>query len=277
LYKNYRVLFVCIIIFVFQTKLYGKNYEDSVVPISEVFHNIGWNALHSFTFNYGLNFTGAAAGTYILMETGADWGWRNIAYNNEWVSNLGLPGLHIGYIVPVITPVITYTTGRVIKDEKLQIAGLALAQSLVLTFTIQSSLKMITGRALPGIITQFDQIRDPRTDDFSREFDWFNLNFFGGWPSGHTANAFAAAAAVSEIYKDNLPLKIAVYSYASLIGLGVTLNVHWVSEVLAGALIGYAVGKTVGRDFSNLLNNKREENTVSFYFTPNFAGIKIRL
>jgi membrane-associated phospholipid phosphatase len=135
---------------------------------------------------------------------------------------------------------------------------------------------MITGRALPGIVNEFDHTRNQRTDDFSSEFNWFNNDFIAGWPSGHTANAFAAAATIAEIYKENLWLKIGVYSYAVLIGFGVTLNVHWASEALAGALIGYAVGKIVGKSFNKLLKNNVFDNQVSFYFTPNTAGVVIR-
>jgi membrane-associated phospholipid phosphatase len=245
------------------------------VPLSNIFHNIGQNALHSITFNCGLNFVGAGFGTWILIETGVDWKWRNTSYNNEWLSNLGRPELYIGYLVPAITPVITYAAGRFMKNEKLQTTGLALAQSLILTLAIQTPLKMITGRAIPGIITEFDQSRSLRTDNFSDEFNWFNLNFIGGWPSGHTANAFAGAATIAEIYQDHIALQIAVYSYAAIIGLGVSLNVHWASDVLAGALIGYAVGKTVGRSFNKLLNNTKEENKISLYFTPRSIGVKM--
>jgi membrane-associated phospholipid phosphatase len=277
--KNITLIFIAVIIFVFSNNTYGQNFDESKVPISNVFHNIGRNALHSITYNHGLNFIGAGLETLVFIETGADWAWRNVSYNDSRLSDWGRPELYAGYVVPAITPIIVYTTGRFIEDEKLQVAGLALAQSLILTISVQSSLKMVTGRALPGIVTELDQTRSSRTDDFSGEFNWFDMNFTGGWPSGHTANAFAAAATIAEIYDDNIPLKIGVYSYAALIGVGVTLNVHWASEALAGALIGYAIGKTVGRDFNKLLNknNKEDskENNISFYFTTNAIGIKI--
>jgi membrane-associated phospholipid phosphatase len=215
-------------------------------------------------------------GTWAFIETGIDWRWRSIAYNNTWLSSLGQPGLYIGYIVPALTPVLTYAAGRFTEDEKLQITGKALAQTLMLTLAIQTPLKMISGRALPGIVTELDHTRNPRSDNFSNEFNWLGNNFIGGWPSGHTANAFAAAAAVSEIYNDSLWLKIGVFSYAALIGFGVTLDVHWASEALAGALIGYAVGKTVGKSFRKLLENDKNHNEPSFYFTPNSIGIIIK-
>jgi membrane-associated phospholipid phosphatase len=268
---------LCVILLILLCFSIFAETGEANAPVSLVFYNIGWNALHSITYNHGLNFAGAGLGTWAFIELGIDWEWRNIAYSNDWLSNCGRPGLYIGYVVPAIAPIITYTAGRFIKDEKLQIAAFALTQSLMLTLAIQSPLKMITGRALPGIVTELDHTRNLRADDFSAEFDWFNNNFIGGWPSGHTANAFAAAATISEIYNDSFWLKVCVYSYAALIGFGVTLNVHWASEAMAGALIGYAVGKTVGKSFGRLLKNKENKNNFSFYFTRNTIGGIIRI
>jgi membrane-associated phospholipid phosphatase len=275
---NYKVIFL-LVFFMFQLKVYGEDngsVDSPVVPITGVLHNMGRNVLDSVTFNYGLNFIGAVATTYVFIETGWDWQWRTMPYHHEWVAVGGRPGLYIGYIIPAITPVITYLTGWSLKDTKLQIAGLALAQSVVLTMGMQSSLKMITGRALPGIVMDLDQTRDSRTNDFSGEFNWFNMNPIGGWPSSHTANAFAAAAAITEIYGDSLALKIAAYSYATIIGFGVTLNVHWASDAIAGALIGYAIGKTVGRSFNESFGKTGRKSAVSLYGSPRSLGVRIR-
>jgi membrane-associated phospholipid phosphatase len=247
--------------------------ENSSVPRSAlVFHDMGRNLLGAVAYNYGINFIGAGLGTWAFIETGIDWKWRNIAYDRAWLSGCGLPGLYVGFIVPALTPMVVYAAGRFMGDEKLLIAGLALAQSLLLTLAIQTPLKMITGRAPPGIVNQFNHARNQSTDDFSGKFDWFNSNFTEGWPSGHTATAFAAAATISELYKNNLWLKIGAYSYAALIGFSITLNVHWASEALAGALIGYAVGKTVGKSFGKLLGNEDSDSRVSFYVAPNALG-----
>jgi membrane-associated phospholipid phosphatase len=227
-----------------------------------------------------MNFIGAGLGTWAFIETDIDWKWRNIAYDNTWLSNLGRPGLYVGYISPVLIPAFTYALGRYTNDEKLQITGMALVQTLILSLAIQTPLKMITGRALPGIVTELDHTKNLRTENFSNEFNWFNMNPIGGWPSAHTLNSFAMAATISEIYYENIWLKAGVFSYAALIGFGVTLNVHWASEALAGALIGYAIGSTVGRNFKNLLENESNknptENSVSFYFYPNNIGIIIK-
>jgi membrane-associated phospholipid phosphatase len=247
---------------------------ETKVPFSMAFHEFGWNALRSIAYNYGANFIGAGLGMWAFIETGIDWKYRNFAYEQRWMTAGCLTTLYVGYIIPVITPITLYATGRLIKSEKLQLVGLALVQSLLLTYAIQTPIKMITGRALPGVITALDHTREYRMDDFSGKFDWFNMNFIGGTPSGHTANSFSAAAVIDELYEDNLPLKIAVYSYATIVGLGVSLSVHWASEVFAGALIGYAVGKTVGKSFRRA---QKDRERLSFYATTNSVGVYINL
>lgn len=260
--------------------LESENDIAPSAPVALLFHNMGWNLVGAVSYNYGSNVIGAGLGTWAFVEMGVDWKWRGIVYDNTWLSSyIGRPALYSGFVIPGLAPVMAYTIGHFTNDEKLQIAGLALTQSLVLTLAIQTPMKIVTGRAKPGIINdRFEyHTRNPSADDFSDEFDWFGGNFVNGWPSGHTANAFAAAATLSEIYKDNVWLKIGVYSYAAWVGFGVATDVHWASEVLAGALIGYAVGKTVGKSFRKLLEDDVSDNRVSFYFAQDSVGVVIHL
>jgi membrane-associated phospholipid phosphatase len=269
------IFLACFCAFGQEVEQTNENAMRQNVPLSLVFHDIGWNALHSVSYNFGINFVGAGLGTWGFIGSGVDWKWRNLAYENEWMPKSGMPLVYIGYAVPGITPVAAYVTGFFIQDEKLQVTGLALTQSLALTLGIQTVLKMVTGRALPGIVTELDHTRTTRTDDFSGEFNWLSSNFIGGWPSGHTANAFSAAATVSAIYHDNLAVQIGVWTYAALMGLGMSISVHWASDVFAGALIGYAIGRTTGKSFRRLLERK-EDDKLSLYVTGNTAGIIVR-
>jgi len=256
-----------------QVEAYG-NY----VPFSMFFHNIGWNFLHSVTFNYGLNFIGAGVGTVLMIHTGLDWQWNRLAYNNEWMPRTGYFANITGYAVPVALPVAVYLSGIFRKDPKLQITGMALTQALAITAVYQTALKIITAREWPGITNGWDSPsskRSTRTDDYSDEFHWFSLDTIGGWPSGHTAHAFAAAAVLSQIYRDKIALKVIAYSYASVMGLLMSIYDHWASDVVAGALIGYAIGATVGRSYRNAIEGR--ESRVTFYATGNSAGVIIKI
>lgn len=285
--KKYFTAAIIILFFFSFAQVFGFDKIDEnentlpqkPVSLLMIFHNIGWNVLNSITYNYGLNFAGAGLGTWSLIESGIDWKWNRLSYNSSWMSDAGAGANYTGYAVPVIVPLALYFTGLGIKDEKLQLTAMALTQTLMLTLAIQTPLKIITGRTWPGIVDGWDSplsVRSGRTDNYSGEFNWFNLDAVGGWPSGHTANAFAAAAAISKIYHDNTLLKILMFTYASLIGIGMSVYDHWVSDVLSGALIGYAIGASVGNSFRRYIENKEADNNISFYFTGNSLGIIFR-
>jgi membrane-associated phospholipid phosphatase len=255
----------------------GDAGEKHLVPLSTLFYHLGENALHSITFNYGANFAAAGLGTWGLIESGIDWKWRNFAYNHEPLANVSYSAvIYSGYVIPIATPPLFYLAGLFTQDEKLQIAGMALVQSMALASGFHVILKLSTGRSEPYVINHYHHERIDSSSDFSGKFNWFNMVLRDGWPSGHTITAFATAATISEIYSDITWLKIASYSYAVLTGIGVSLNVHWVSDVLAGALMGYVVGKTVGRSFNKLIKQEAQKVNVSFSITAQQIALTVK-
>jgi len=67
----------------------------------------------------------------------------------------------------------------------------------------------------------------------------------GAFPSMHTTQAFAVASVVAEHY-DSFWIKAGSYGIASMVGYSrVESNSHWASDVLAGAILGTFVGRTV--------------------------------
>ena len=69
-----------------------------------------------------------------------------------------------------------------------------------------------------------------------------NLSF----PSGHTSNAFAWATVANHYY--GLKVGIPSYAVATFIGIGrMEKNAHHLTDVVAGAGLGYLVGRTVTR------------------------------
>jgi membrane-associated phospholipid phosphatase len=258
----------------------GDNYAPA--PFSLIFYKFGWNTLHSFTFNYGQNFIISGLGTYTMIKTGIDWEWNRLAYNNQALAYAGMPAGIIGALLPIGLPLGLYLYGRRVENYDYQVAGLAVGQAAILALGITSTIKIFTGRRPPGIIDQ-----DPDPLDYSGDwaFGFMNRGAFNGWPSSHTAVAFAMAAALTELYPESWGLKIGAYSYAVFIGAGMSLMAHWLSESVAGALVGYAVGKSVGAGFRSLMGSSGSAakpgefaltETASFYFAPMEAGVVVR-
>ena len=74
-------------------------------------------------------------------------------------------------------------------------------------------------------------------------FDGFHHNSF---PSGHTSVVFAAAAVLGSYYKDKKWVGITSYTLAGLVAISRNYDdKHWASDVVAGAALGYSIGKLV--------------------------------
>ena len=148
-----------------------------------------------------------------------------------------------------------YATGYLMEDRELQAAGTDAIASLVVATAILVPLKYAFGRA------------DPSEDLGNHSFK--PLSSQDSFPSGHTTWAFTAAAAITEHYSEPW-MQVTAYGLATLVGMArLEQNVHWTSDVLAGALIGTAVGKAVTG-----LNQKRRfgaHNQVHFTAEPQFG------
>ncbi len=126
-------------------------------------------------------------------------------------------------------------------------------QTVLYAGAITTILKIAIGRARPytdkGIAT-FQPFK-PFNDDFH------------SFPSGHATMAFSLSTVLAN-NTNSLPLKILAYVPAIVTcGSRVYQNMHWTSDVLAGAAIGYFVGNWVSGQHEN-----SEEQKVTF--TPPF-------
>jgi membrane-associated phospholipid phosphatase len=95
--------------------------------------------------------------------------------------------------------------------------------------------------------------------------------FQGGYkalPSGHATQAFTVASVISA-HSDKFWVSASAYTLASLVAFArVYHNDHWTSDVVAGALIGTAVGRGV------VALNKRirsGEGHIRIVFAPIFG------
>lgn len=106
---------------------------------------------------------------------------------------------------------------------------------------------------LSGVMVQlpkylFNRHR-PYHGDTSNPNIWdgpFTGDYYKSFFSGHTTAAFAVATVVASEYQETIYVPIISYSIASLSALSrVNDNKHWVSDVFAGAIYGYAIGKLI--------------------------------
>ena len=106
-----------------------------------------------------------------------------------------------------------------------------LTSSLIASGIITPVLKYSVGRERP--------VNTDRT---------FKFKPFGGgasFPSGHTTQAFAVASVIAADYSETW-VKIVAYGCASLVGAArIEQNAHFTSDVVAGAIIGTLVGRSV--------------------------------
>lgn len=120
---------------------------------------------------------------------------------------------------------------------------------------ITPTLKSVLGRARPNQTTDPLVFRPFRGGD--------DLAF----PSGHATQAFVVASVISA-HSDQLWVSATAYTLAGLVGFArVYHNEHWTSDVVAGALIGTLVGRSV------VALNKRirsGDHTVRIVFAPIF-------
>jgi membrane-associated phospholipid phosphatase len=167
----------------------------------------------------------------------------------------GVAALVVGGLTPIVIPGALYFGGLAADHGELATAGAALIQAEVVQGVVVSALKWLTDRA--GPLKKGDPeperlgglFRDSRhADEFN--FNPFDLEWGLRWPSGHTASNFALVSTLYAFYPDEPWIALVGYPFALAVGLGmVEGDYHWLSDVVAGALIGHVIGWSIGKQF----------------------------
>lgn len=130
-----------------------------------------------------------------------------------------------------------YLYGVAAKRELPRRVALAGVQAILMTAVTTLMIKHLTHRHRPNQ----DIPPDPRL--WEGPFTGWEYTSF---PSGHTSTAFALATLMSSVYKDKIWVGILSYSLAAGTAWSrVYDNKHWPTDVLIGAALGFAIGKTV--------------------------------
>ena len=153
-----------------------------------------------------------------------------------------------------------YAAGAVTHDSNAkQVTGDGLAASLIASGIITPCLKTAVGRSRP------------HDDKGTHDFHPFTGD--ASFPSGHATQAFAVGSVIAAHY-DSPWVTAVSYGTASLVGAArVDHRAHFVSDVLAGALIGTSVGRAV------VHINGRERSAVALepVVDAEFCGVQARV
>lgn len=173
------------------------------------------------------------------------------ALDDAW----GTAALLVGGGVPIAVPAVLYLGGLATDQSEIITAGSAAIQAGVIQVVAVSALKWFTDRAGPfpdGDPRQQRWSSSLTRDSLSArafDFDPFDVKWGLRWPSGHTASNVALVSALYGFYPDEPWIALVGYPYALLVGVGmIEGDYHWLSDIVAGALIGHIVGWVVGRE-----------------------------
>ncbi len=190
----------------------------------------------------------AIAATPPLVLTGADAATRRAFLGRSQRAPFSTYAVDAGYLTPVIVPAELYAVGALADVPALRRPGAASIQAVVVSVTTVTILKWLTGRPYPSLVAGSDATHSDDPRDFA--FRPLTLDRGTAWPSGHTGAAVALAASLTAS-TGNVWVGVASYGLAGSIAAGMLVGQHhWLSDVVAGALFGQAIGWSIGRDFA---------------------------
>lgn len=186
---------------------------------------------------------------------------RGLRNTSSFMTEFG--GTYEGYTLAALG-----AYGFLFKSKKTQTATLLAIQAYITGGVVSGVVKFLTGRQRPYIIdrntleaepTFYGPFRILRNPDGSKANNTF--------PSGHTTVAFAAATVYALEYKSKPLVPILSYTAATLVGLSrMTENKHWITDVVAGAALGYLSGRLVVNNYHRYatLKSPKEKGDLSF-------------
>ncbi len=182
--------------------------------------------------------------TYLIVISGFDWFYFKMIQVSMLKPYLS-PAVVIGGILPLFGLPLLCLYAKISKQNNLLKIVWSLSQSAGLAWCISSLYKAFTGRVQP--LKTFTST----TLDASRNwnFGFLEHGIFWGWPSSHTTVAFAMAFTLIALYPTRRTVLVLALCYASYISAGVSVDIHWISECVAGVIFGTIIGSAVGRSF----------------------------
>jgi len=159
----------------------------------------------------------ATGGAWVLDEEMRDW--INPDPGEGWGQTLETAG---GAVWSGVFVGSLFTAGRISKNARFRAASYDMLDAAVMNAVYFQSIKLVAQRTRPN-------------GENNQSF-----------PSGHTSNAFALATVAERHY--GWKIGVPAYLLAGAVGASrMKQDMHYFSDVVAGATLGYIVGRTVVR------------------------------
>jgi len=135
-----------------------------------------------------------------------------------------------------------YAYGRLAHNERAQETGVLGAEALIQTSIVVTGLKLAFQRERPS--------KDQGDGSF-----WEGGSSF---PSGHAAVAFTIATVIAEEYSGKPAIRITAYALAAAVAASrVAGRDHFPTDVLAGGVIGYFIGRSIVSNHSSFARSRK--------------------
>lgn len=139
------------------------------------------------------------------------------------------------YTLPALG--IMYGVSFAIHDKKARMAAIKGVEAFAYAAIATQILKQVFHRERPN--------QGDAPDPFAWNGPIAPISYTS-FPSGHSAAVFAVATVIASAYKKTVWVPVLCYSLASLTALSrIYNNDHWLSDVVMGSAIGFAIGQTV--------------------------------
>lgn len=253
-------------------------YADGIPEREACVADDSWSP---FALNYvadGL-LLGAGAGSavtgFVLTKRSSLPEWYERTYNkkdisaldkiwyNKYSNTLDNTGTVVCALDLLVLPIGGFTAEAVMKNlptRELATIGVMYAESWLLAYGIRNIIKTNVKRIRPYMYTE-------KVDESELESHDFEFSF----PSGHTTDAFLGAGFLSYVFSTYYPQSgfkwpVIATSYAIAVGTGVlriASGNHFLTDVLAGAALGTALGFGVPFIHQKLAQKKYGRNGIS--------------
>lgn len=255
--------------------------ENTVITLPAYFILLGSDMKQAFTKPFHMKGDWGNAVKFILAEVALSFADKpiqrnalDLRNNNESVRSISDYVTRFGGTYEIYTLVAMGSYGFIFKHQKLKTTTLLATQAYLTGGAFGSVFKMLSGRQRPNYINVgSNYTASTFHGPFYKNTDAAGNKINSSFPSGHTTVAFAAATVFAMEYRNKPLVPIISYTAATLIGLSrITENKHWLTDVVAGAALGFLTGQQVVNNYHRYAKIKNGEaaaaaakkNTLSF-------------